>query len=223
MRLEGWPQAMSGQATVEAVALATTLAIAGLASLGLVRARAGTVPVRHALVAAGRAAPFVRGPAVAPGGDPSTLGVPPGSPPLVWAQRLAALGIVERPEGSQRGPWVDAFTDGHPEQWCADFASWVLWAGGRPFSGGLSGGWRIPGVAAVFAWFERRGRYVDAARARPQPGDLVRFDRGDGHVGIVESLTGDVLHTIEGNSANAVARRTYPGWRAWDIAGFGRP
>ena len=44
-------------------------------------------------------------------------------------------------------------------------------------------------------------------------GDIIFFDwEGDGgadHVGIVESVESGRVHTIEGNSGNAVKRRSY--------------
>jgi surface antigen len=43
---------------------------------------------------------------------------------------------------------------------------------------------------------------------RPNPGDLIVW--GGRHVGIVESVDADgSIDTIEGNSSNAVSRRTY--------------
>ena len=48
---------------------------------------------------------------------------------------------------------------------------------------------------------------MPAATAQPQPGDLVVWDE---HIGVVESVDADgSIHTIEGNSSNAVTRRTY--------------
>lgn len=58
-------------------------------------------------------------------------------------------------------------------------------------------------------------------------GDIVFFDWGGtseigkiDHVGIVTSVSGDYVHTIEGNTANVCARRVRV---VGDIAGFGRP
>jgi hypothetical protein len=43
---------------------------------------------------------------------------------------------------------------------------------------------------------------------QPQPGDLIVW--GGEHIGVVESVdAGGSIHTIEGNSSNAVTRRTY--------------
>ena len=47
---------------------------------------------------------------------------------------------------------------------------------------------------------------------QPQPGDLIVWDE---HIGVVESVDADgTIHTIEGNSSDRVAERTYaPGAR----------
>jgi hypothetical protein len=55
----------------------------------------------------------------------------------------------------------------------------------------------------VWAWADRAGRTTQ----QPQPGDLVVWDE---HIGIVESVTpGGGITTVEGNSSDAVNRRTY--------------
>lgn len=137
------------------------------------------------------------------------------------AQRLAIAGIVEVPPGSNRGPGIDLFTEGNAEAWCADFVSWVLRAAGHPFTGGASG-WRLAWTGDVRAWFAARAAFRDRLVADPRPGDVIWFVHG--HVGIVESVHGDALTTIEGNAGDAVTRRTYPAWRVdADIGGFGRP
>jgi len=64
-------------------------------------------------------------------------------------------------------------------------------------------------VSAVAGWAQRTGRWTPAgAGTRPNPGDLVVW--GGQHIGIVESVDPDgAIHTIEGNSSNAVSKRTY--------------
>jgi len=58
----------------------------------------------------------------------------------------------------------------------------------------------------------------------PQAGDQVFFYSGGAinHTGIVEKIVGGIVYTIEGNSSDMVARRSY---RIGDsyIAGYGRP
>ena len=116
---------------------------------------------------------------------------------------------------------VLAMTDGNAEPWCADFVSYAYRRAGMPFSGGLSGGWRIPGALALRGWYVDRGRWTPRSRAAPQPGDVVYFTWD--HLGIVRRVVGDALETIEGNASHAVRLRVYPAWRSHPgIDGFGR-
>ena len=91
--------------------------------------------------------------------------------------------------------------------WCAAFVSWVYGKAGIS-TPGLPGLW-VPSVLAA-------QRAAGLAVADPQPGDLIYFDPdGNGapnHIGIVESVSGGSVHTIEGNSGTpgAVRQRAYP-------------
>jgi hypothetical protein len=186
-------------------------------------------------VAASRAIDFLAPPVVARAAVPAVEPAPAlpslrmgdlpagdGTAVLEVAERLLALGIREKPPGSNGGPAVLALTDGHAEPWCADFVSWVLRAAGRPFTGGASGGWRLAWTPDVRAWFLARDRYRPRLVADPQPGDVVWF--GHGHVGIVRRADASALEAIEGNADDRVRVRRYPGWRAdTRIDGFGRP
>src|SRR5947209_6127463 len=59
-------------------------------------------------------------------------------------------------------------------------------------------------VSAVWDWAQRTGR----ATSQAAPGELIVW--GSRHVGIVESVDPDgTIHTIEGNSSDAVSRQTY--------------
>jgi len=212
-----------GQATVEwIVVLIVTVLVAGSIAVGmggLGQRFASTVASLDAIASAGSSAAQR---AQLPGGMPGKLPLVTGGSIVSIAAQLAAAGIAEAPPGSNRGPGIDAFTDGNAEAWCADFVSWVLRAAGRPFSGGLSSGWRIAWTGDVRSWFVARAAYRDRLNADPQPGDVVWFEHG--HVGIVEHVRGEDLLTIEGNAGDAVTRRTYVQWRInGDIGGFGRP
>ena len=54
----------------------------------------------------------------------------------------------------------------------------------------------------VVRWFESKGRFRDGSYT-PVAGDIIFFDWGDNgtidHVGIVESVSGGTVNTIEGN------------------------
>jgi hypothetical protein len=116
-----------------------------------------------------------------------------------------------------------------PEDWCADFVSWVYMTAGRPFDGGMDDGptpigvgWRLPGVSQLRGWMISHSTYEERANhdySAAAPGDIVIFGAGTGsHTGIVERVSGletpdpadDALVTIEGNSGDAVSRREYP-------------
>ena len=69
--------------------------------------------------------------------------------------------------------------------------------------------------------------YKDAGRwvTSPQPGDQIFFSYSPGeysHTGIVESVSGGTVTTIEGNTSDSVARRNYS-TSSGSIVGYGRP
>ena len=63
-----------------------------------------------------------------------------------------------------------------------------------------------------------------ALYSSPEPGDQIFFYSGGniGHTGVVESVEGGKVITIEGNTSDMVARRSY-GIGSSVIAGYGRP
>ena len=77
-------------------------------------------------------------------------------------------------------------------------------------------------------WFKERGQGEDNSYI-PKPSDLIFFDwdvKGVGqdcaadHVGIVERVEGDVIYTVEGNTSDSCAERSYAvGW--YEVFGFG--
>lgn len=136
------------------------------------------------------------------------------------------LGHKEDPKGSNRGPEIEPYLGSaasYGEPWCADFLSWVYREAGQPFTGGVDGGWRLPGVLGVHGWLEKNGIWHYRGDAdTPQPGDVVTF-RDDDHTGLVERVDGTTLHTIEGNSSDMVTRRTYPSYNEGsEVLGWGR-
>lgn len=112
------------------------------------------------------------------------------------------------------------------EDWCAMFVAFVLnYADITEYTVPRSGNcenWknRLNGLGA----YEKRDDYV------PQTGDLIFFDwkdsktnKRDGvadHIGIVSSVSGDTVYTIEGNSGRAVSRQEYA-LDSKDILGYG--
>jgi hypothetical protein len=118
------------------------------------------------------------------------------------------VGQAEMPPGSNDSPRIaqyrQAVGGAGVGPWCAYFASWCAAQAGVPLG---EVGQGLGSVGAVWDWGQRTGRALPAG-SRPSPGDLVVW--GGEHVGIVEGVDPDgSIHTIEGNSSNAVSRRTY--------------
>lgn len=108
------------------------------------------------------------------------------------------------------------------EEWCACFVSWCADQCGYIEAGVIP---KFSLCSAGMEWFESRGQFMDGSYV-PATGDLVFFDWGnDGsvdHVGIVESVVDGNIYTVEGNSGDKVARRSYPiGYG--QIVGYGVP
>ena len=109
--------------------------------------------------------------------------------------------------------------------WCAEFVLWVfvttfdkdialdLLCSPNPTG--------IPVCSYGASYFKQAGRWF----SRPQPGDIIFFYSGGdiNHTGIVESVSGSQVNTIEGNTSNSVARRSYSVSGDGRIAGYGRP
>lgn len=80
------------------------------------------------------------------------------------------------------------------------------------------------GVQRHINIFKQKG--IWKGRIRPQAGDLITFDWDGGgwadHIGFVEKVSGDRVHTIEGNTSQQVARRSYA-WNDRRIMGYARP
>ncbi len=115
---------------------------------------------------------------------------------------------------------VLAYTTGRQEAWCADFVSWVFKQGGMPFTGGGAGGWQIPGVLSMQAWFKNGtagSSYFAVGQNTPRAGDVAFYigaQTPDGgstqHVDLVISVdtASNTMVTIGGNESNAVRMST---------------
>lgn len=143
----------------------------------------------------------------------------PAADAATTAQRLVriaraelAKNVHEVPDGSNRAPSITKYLTatvpsykGQP--WCAYFASWVARQAGVPIGPGGRGLGYVP---TVVSWAKQTKRW----RKRPRPGYLVTWPN---HIGIVETVSGRTMTTIEGNAGNAVRRR----WRSTsDAQGF---
>lgn len=94
-------------------------------------------------------------------------------------------------------------------EWCACFVSWCAEQCGYLDSGAVP---KFSLCSDGVEWFDARGQFEDGSYV-PVAGDIIFFDwEEDGsvdHVGIVADVINGVVHTIEGNSGNAVKLRNY--------------
>ena len=132
------------------------------------------------------------------------------------------VGQAEQPPGSNDSPRIAEYRSATAGSgvgpWCAYFASWAANQAGVPLG---EAGQGFGAVESIAAWGQRTGRYFTPGSQTPQPGDLILW--GGQHVGIVESVGADgSINTIEGNSSDAVTRRTY-GSDGGGATGFVRP
>lgn len=111
------------------------------------------------------------------------------------------VGVAESPLGSNNIPGNPYGNSGRP--WCAYFTSWV-W-----IHAGVQGATVEPSVTQWINGTEP-GTWKPGAANNPQPGDAVAYDQSQGerwpHIGIVETVNGNMITTIEGNSGDAVTR-----------------
>ncbi|HEY3019147.1 MAG TPA: CHAP domain-containing protein [Solirubrobacteraceae bacterium] len=176
------PASASGRGSFQAVLGAQTEAVPG-AALGVPTTQTSWLPAAGAGSSSGSGAAIVQAAAAEVGQAEQ----PPGSndSPRIAEYRAATA-------GSGIGPW------------CAYFASWAARQAGVPLG---EQGQGFGAVSAVWDWAQRTGRALPAG-STPQPGDLIVW--GSRHIGIVESVDASgSIHTIEGNSSDAVSRRTY--------------
>jgi hypothetical protein len=109
---------------------------------------------------------------------------------------------------------------GLPNQaWCAMFVSWCSNQAGISTT-------IIPKYASVSVgmdWFINKGLFQYKERYVPKTGDLIFFKSdGASHTGIVISCDGTTVYTIEGNTSDMVAKRSYPLMYS-KITGYGLP
>lgn len=120
----------------------------------------------------------------------------------VVAVAQSQLGVSEQPPGSNKGPQVDQYLAAvgihQPAAWCAAFAVWCH----------KQAGVSIPATGGVLDLWNKS---PDNRVKTPQPGDLFIQDhgKGTGHTGFIESVNGDTLTTIEGNTNDDGSREGY--------------
>jgi len=103
--------------------------------------------------------------------------------------------------------------------WCARFVSWCANQAGISTN-------IIPKYASCALgkeWFESRGQFKYKGSYTPKAGDVIFFlSDGASHTGLVIACEGGTVYTIEGNTANKVAKRYYSLNKS-TITGYGVP
>lgn len=128
-----------------------------------------------------------------------------------YARDLAAAGYYN---GNKNGyAWCDVFVD-----WCF----YILAGKNAAKAQEIECQTGPYGAGCTFSrqYYQQQGRLYTT----PQPGDQVFFTSGGeiSHTGIVETVNGSKITTIEGNSSDQVARRSYTLGNSY-IKDFGRP
>jgi hypothetical protein len=107
-------------------------------------------------------------------------------------------------------------------EWCACFVSWCAEQCGYIEAGIIP---MFAGCSVGVQWFKDREQWQDNTYT-PRTGDIIFFDwEADGecdHVGIVENVEDGYVNTIEGNTSDSVARRSYE-LGSVKIYGYGVP
>lgn len=114
----------------------------------------------------------------------------------------------------------------YSDDWCDAFITYLaIKTGSTDIIG------RECGVQRHIDIFKSKGIWIEDGRITPKPGDIITFawsrstqgnDNWADHIGIVETVSGNTITTIEGNYDRKVQRRTIPvGWGY--IRGYARP
>ena len=127
-------------------------------------------------------------------------------------------------------PYWSWYGFGSRVEWCACFVSWCANECGYIDIGVIP---KFAGCVNGVNWFKERGQWADGS-FEPAAGMIIFFDWDspngssgpqDGlsdHVGIVEKVENGVVYTIEGNTSDSCARRSYS-LGHYEILGYGIP
>ncbi len=127
------------------------------------------------------------------------------------------VGVREATRNNDGLP-AQRYANGRAEPWCADFVSWSFRQAGNPLPGNQQA---IASCRAMQNELKKSGDYFGKSQP-PAAGDVVFFGSPPRHVGIVSRVENGKVHTIEGNSGDRVAERSYSTGDS-KISGFARP
>lgn len=129
---------------------------------------------------------------------------------------------------AQRGSYPRGYRVPYGVAWCdVTVSAAFIYAGGVSLIGDIE-----CGVQEHIAIFKKKGIWIEDGSVTPKPGDIICYNWDDStqpnngyadHIGLVESVAGGQIVTIEGNtSGGQVARKTIPVGYGY-IRGFARP
>lgn len=122
---------------------------------------------------------------------------------------ITQIGQEEVPRGSNWGTkdkpavihYLHSVGIDFPASWCMAFVYWCC-KEANPNNHLIKTG------GVLRQWYEIDNKFKSIT---PKPGDIFIMDHGHGlgHTGFVESIEGDVIHTIEGNTNDTGSREGY--------------
>lgn len=118
------------------------------------------------------------------------------------------IGVSEQPQGSNWGPKVQQYLAsvgiGFPAAWCMAFVYWCVDKAAREMK---TANPLLKTGSVMAQWNASKALRV----SMPRTGDLfvMDFGKGLGHIGFVNSVKGDRIQTVEGNSNDEGSREGY--------------
>ena len=128
-----------------------------------------------------------------------------------------ATGEIGYKEGANNSTKYGQWFGMNNAPWCQMFVSWCAYKAGE--SAAVV---KTASTDTGMEWFKNKGQFKYKGKYTPKRGDIVYFKTNRSHVGLVEKVVGNTLHTIEGNSGNEVKRKTYSLSEA-TLTGYGVP
>ncbi|MGF7018776.1 hypothetical protein M2145_002551 [Lachnospiraceae bacterium PF1-21] len=124
-------------------------------------------------------------------------------------KRIVEVALAEEKEGNQKGgnKYWSWYGFNSRVEWCACFVSWCANECGYIDDGIFP---KSAAVAGFRSWYDDRGLYRLKGEYTPKAGDLIIFENGMSHIGIVQYVEGNQVVTIEGNTSDIVHSRIYP-------------
>lgn len=120
------------------------------------------------------------------------------------------IGQQEKPKGSNWGhpvkDYLAVVNINFPASWCMAFVQWCLWQAAKQLNITSINLFNSAGVLNVLNHTSKEFIFHT-----PQPGDIFIQDHGEGlgHTGLVESISGDHINTIEGNTNDTGSREGF--------------